>query len=217
MYTNHYRSVQQAISHWYLSCSNFHKLRQRFLHVWFGLGSHEHAVLQYAVLERILLGLEVLQTTSSSTGLLLAHSSFSSTTFLGETLNPRISFIIILLPLSNSFGDKDLISLRNISGSDCVFFGGKIQIRISESKNGFYVFFLLIPKMDHESIKSTLRVDSSDQIQIRIFEIHHLSVFLGKDPKKVFLTSGFPCKNGTQRFVTEPFVRAVQIGKSGRE
>ena len=52
----------------------------------------------------------------------------------------------------------------------CVFFW-KIQIRISESKNGF-----------------------PNQIQIRIFEIHNLSVFLGKDRKKVFLTSGFSKK-----------------------
>ena len=42
------------------------------------------------------------------------------------------------------------------------------------------------PKTDHESIKSTLRVDCSDQIQIRIFEIHNLSVFLGKDLKNYF-------------------------------
>ena len=72
-------------------------------------------------------------------------------------------------------------------------FLGKIQIRISESKNGFRVFWAN-PKTDHESIKSTLRVDSSDQIQIRIVEIHNLSVFLGKDLKKVFLTSGFSKK-----------------------
>ena len=71
-----------------------------------------------------------------------------------------------------------------------VFFFGK-------SKSGFpnpkadLAFFWANPKTDHESIKSTLRVDSSDQIQIRIFEIHNLSVFLGKDLKKVFLTSGF--------------------------
>ena len=40
-------------------------------------------------------------------------------------------------------------------------------------------------------------MDSSNQIQIRIFEIH--SRELGKDLKKVFLTSGFPDKNGTQQ------------------
>ena len=53
-------------------------------------------------------------------------------------------------------------------------------------------------------------VDSSDQIQIRIFEIHNLNVFWGKDLKKVFLTSGFLNKNGTQQvpymydILTEP-------------
>ena len=54
------------------------------------------------------------------------------------------------------------------------------------------------PKTHHESIKSTLRVDSLDQIQIRIFEIHNLSFLcLGKDLNKVLLTSGFSKKNGT--------------------
>ena len=48
------------------------------------------------------------------------------------------------------------------------------------------------PKADHECIKSTFSSDSSDQIQIRIFDIHNLSVFfLGKDLKKVFLTERF--------------------------
>ena len=50
------------------------------------------------------------------------------------------------------------------------------------------------PNTDHESIESTLRVDSLDQIQIRSFEIHNLSDFLEKDLKKVFLTSGFSKK-----------------------
>ena len=68
----------------------------------------------------------------------------------------------------------------------------RIQKRISESKSGFpnpktdFEFFGANPNTDYESIKSTLRVDSSDQIQIRIFEIHNLSVILGKDRKKVF-------------------------------
>ena len=74
-------------------------------------------------------------------------------------------------------------------GGGCVFVG-KIQIRISESKNGFCVLGGANPKTAHESIKSRLRADSSDQIQIRIFEVHNLSVFLGQDLKKVFLTSG---------------------------
>ena len=81
-----------------------------------------------------------------------------------------------------------------------VRFFGKIQIRISESKSRFpnpktdFEFIRAYPKTDHESIKSTLRVDSLDQIQIRIFEIHNLSVFMRKDLKKVFLTSVFSQK-----------------------
>ena len=66
-----------------------------------------------------------------------------------------------------------------------VSFFAKIQIRISEPKTEFE-FFGAYPKTDHESIKSILRVDYSDQIQIRIFEIHNLSVFLGKDLKNYF-------------------------------
>ena len=50
------------------------------------------------------------------------------------------------------------------------------------------------PKTGHQSIKSTLRVDSLDQIQIRIFEIHNLSFFGGKDFKKVLLTGVFSKK-----------------------
>ena len=48
-------------------------------------------------------------------------------------------------------------------------------------------------------------MDSSDQIQIRITDIHDLSVFLGKELKKVFLTSGFSKekKDGTQQMCTE--------------
>ena len=71
---------------------------------------------------------------------------------------------------------------RTLFFHGCVFFG--------KSKSGFpnpktdFASFWANRKTDHESIKSTLRVDSSDQIQIRIFEIHNLSVFLGKDFKK---------------------------------
>ena len=81
-----------------------------------------------------------------------------------------------------------------------VRFFGKIQIRISESKNRFWVFLGMF-KTDHGSIKYTLGVDSSDQIQIRIFEIQNLSVFLGKDLKKVFLTSGFSQKKMVWTYV----------------
>ena len=68
---------------------------------------------------------------------------------------------------------------------------------LEKSKSGFtnpkmnFAFFWANRKTDHESIKSTFRVDSSDQIQIWSFEIHNVSVFLGKDLKKVLLTSGF--------------------------
>ena len=73
----------------------------------------------------------------------------------------------------------------------CVF-SGKSKYGFPDSKSGFpnpktdFKCFWAYPKTDHEFIKSTLRVDSSDQIQIRIFEIHNLSVFLGKDLKSIF-------------------------------
>ena len=69
-----------------------------------------------------------------------------------------------------------------------VRFFEKIQIRISESKNGFCVFLGKSKNGSWIHKIHSLWVDSSDQIQIRIFEIHNLSVFLGKDSKKVFLT-----------------------------
>ena len=61
-----------------------------------------------------------------------------------------------------------------------------------------WIFRFRNPNTDRKSRESTLWVDSSDRIQIRIFEIHSLSVFGGKDLKKVFLTRGFVNKNGTQ-------------------
>ena len=86
-----------------------------------------------------------------------------------------------------------------------VRFFGKIQIRISDSKNGFYLF---LGKSKHGPwmLESTPWVDSWDQLQIRIFEIHNL--------KQVFLTSGFQNKNGTQQMpymyyiLTEPMLLA---------
>ena len=78
-----------------------------------------------------------------------------------------------------------------------VRFFGKIQIRISESKSRFpnpktdFEFFGAYPKTDHESIKSTLRVDSSDKIEIQIFEIHNLSVFFGKGFEKSIFDKRF--------------------------
>ena len=88
-------------------------------------------------------------------------------------------------------------------------FCGKIQSGFPNPKKDF-AFAWANPETDHEPLKSTLWVDSSDQIQIQIFEIHNLSVLLGKDLKKVFLTSNFPNKNGTQQMpfmydiLTEP-------------
>ena len=76
---------------------------------------------------------------------------------------------------------------------------------LGKSKSGFpnpntdFAGFWANPKTDHESIKSTLWVDSSDQIQIRIFETRNLSVLGGKDLKTVILSSGFPNKNGTKQ------------------
>ena len=84
---------------------------------------------------------------------------------------------------------------------------GKIQIQISESKNGLCVFWSN-PITDHESIKSIFRVDSLDQIQIRIFEIHNLSVFLGKDLKKVFSTSSFS-KKKMIRNISMPYMYGI--------
>ena len=54
---------------------------------------------------------------------------------------------------------------------------------LGKSRSGFpnpktdLPLFWSNPKTDHGSIKSTLRVVSSDRIQIRIFEIHNLSGF----------------------------------------
>ena len=77
---------------------------------------------------------------------------------------------------------------------------------MGNSKSGYpnpktdCALFRAAPKMDHETIKSTLWVDYSDRFEIQHFEIHdgeihNLSVFSGKDLKKVFLTSGFLNKN----------------------
>ena len=62
-------------------------------------------------------------------------------------------------------------------------------------QKGIFHFWGTNLKTGHKPIKSTPRVGSSDHIQIWVFEIHNLSVFLGgKDFKKVFLTSGFSKK-----------------------
>ena len=76
----------------------------------------------------------------------------------------------------------------------CVF-SGKSKYGFPNPKTDFECFWAY-PKTDQEFIISTLRVDSSDQIQIRIFEIHNLSVFLGKDLKSIFDKRFFAKKNG---------------------
>ena len=58
----------------------------------------------------------------------------------------------------------------------------KLSLKSPEG-SGYYDIYIYI-----------LHLHSSDQIQIRIFEIHNLRVFLGKDLKIVFLTSGFSKK-----------------------
>ena len=64
-----------------------------------------------------------------------------------------------------------------------------------------------IQKKGYESLKLILWVDCSDQIQIRIVENHHLSVFMGKELKKVFLTSSFRTKLGghKHKIIDRPF------------
>ena len=83
------------------------------------------------------------------------------------------------------------------------FFGGKIQIRIPNPITDF-AFFGVNRKTDHESIKSTLRLDSSDQIQIRIFEIQNLSVFRGKGfEKSIFDKQFFKKKKKKKWYATD--------------
>ena len=97
---------------------------------------------------------------------------------------------------------KCLVSLCGEALAMCflrVRFLVKSKSRFRNPKTDF-AFFWTNPKTDHESIKSTLRVDYSD---FRIFEIHNLSGFLGKDLKlKVLLNFDkrfFEKKIGTQQ------------------
>ena len=53
-------------------------------------------------------------------------------------------------------------------------------------------------RRNHKSIKSTLWVDSSDQIQIRILEINNLSIFWGKG----FIKSVFDKRFSEQKWHT---------------
>ena len=85
------------------------------------------------------------------------------------------------------------VTCLDIYGS---FFGGKSKSEFPNPKTDF-AFWGANPKTDHESIKSTLWVDSLDQIQSGVWDLQS-ERFLAKDLKKVFLTIGFPNKNGTQ-------------------
>ena len=97
-------------------------------------------------------------------------------------------------------------------------FFGKIQIRVSEFKTGFCGFFWANPKTDHEPIKFTLWVDSSNQIQIRIFEIHNLSIFFGKEFEKSIFDKRFSHKHGTSQMpymydiLTVPRLNCTYVG-----
>ena len=107
----------------------------------------------------------------------------------------KVAFFFCLLDLGYVFLGKSKSAFPDPK-TNCAFFGAN-------------------PKTDHESIKSTFRVDSSDQIQIRIFEIHNLSVFMGKDLKKYFWLAVFwKKKNVAQQMpymydiLTEPMLVA---------
>ena len=63
------------------------------------------------------------------------------------------------------------------------------------TKNQSGRFFWENPNPDHESIKSTLWVDSSHHIQIRSFEIQNLSVFFGKGFEKSIFDRQFSEQN----------------------
>ena len=64
----------------------------------------------------------------------------------------------------------------------------------------YFAFFWANPKMNRESIK--INPHSGWIFQIKFWDSQSEPVFFlggGKDLKKVFLTSGFPDKNGTQQ------------------
>ena len=86
--------------------------------------------------------------------------------------------------------------LELVSCTNSVFFHASWIVKNHLPASLLTQHFLVKQMADH-----TLRVDSSDQFQTGIFEIHNLSIFSGKDLKKVFLTSGFPNKNGTQQML----------------
>ena len=74
------------------------------------------------------------------------------------------------------------------------FFGRKSKFTHPKTD---LAFFWATPKTDHESIKSTFRVDSSDQIQIRIFLDSQSERFSGKRFEKSTFDKRVSEKNGT--------------------
>ena len=79
-------------------------------------------------------------------------------------------------------------------------------------QKGFCVF-LSKPKTDRESLKSTLCVDSSDQLQIRIFEIHLLSIcFYRERIENSIFDKRFsePAKKGYWRQM--PYMYDINVG-----
>ena len=95
----------------------------------------------------------------------------------------------LILGIRHSSSDK---SLQRFQEAHFRYSRKKGAVFLGKSKFGFpnpksdFAFLGANPKTDHESIKSTPWRDSSDQIQIRKFEIHNLGVF-------------FSNKNGTQQ------------------
>ena len=67
-----------------------------------------------------------------------------------------------------SFSESSILSVH--------FLGGKSKSGFPNPKLDFSPFWAN-PKTDHESIKSTLLADSSNQIQIRVFKNLNLSGF----------------------------------------
>ena len=70
----------------------------------------------------------------------------------------------------------------------------KLSLKSPEG-SGYYDIYIYI-----------LHLHFSDQIQIRIFEIHNLRVFLGKDLKKAFLTSGLSSIQIIGRVFLNPYL-----------
>ena len=94
----------------------------------------------------------------------------------------------------------------------CVFPGkSKSKSRFPNPKTDFRIqkrilsFFWANPKTDHEFIKSTLRVDSSDQIQIQIFEIPIWAFFWERIWKKYFWQAVFRKNKWSEPILVAPY------------